>query len=519
MHFKRVFKNAGIAGLGIICSRILGFIRDILFASSLGTGEVAQAFLVAFRIPNLLRDILAEGAANSAVIPVLAEYRKKVSPDEYADVLDSLRSVMLFLLALFTVFGAVFAHYIVMLIAPGFMSDPSLFSLTVFMTRAMFPFLLFLGFYGVNMGILHADERFVSTAVGQPLFNLVMIGSLFFLMVHLEASFWVLIIGVLTGGIALISAQTIELNLIGRKFNRVVFRLHPAVSLMGRLLFPRLVGTIIYQINIFADTILASLSSIVGPGGIPAIYYANRLMQFPLAIFSISMSQAVLARLSHLQDSPEEIKETFSRSLEMVFFLIIPSSVFLMTASRLAVTVLFKRGAFDDYSVAITSAVLTYYAVGLVFFAGIKMLVAAFHSMRDTKTPVRTAKVSLVVNIVLDVILMFPMKIAGLALASAIAGGINFILLLYLLNKRIGFLSRPLIIELIKICLSGGIVFAMLRWHINSINEMTVKELFRAMMLAMGGYLIGCGLFRIRVWGFLINSAVRKLMPDPYDYR
>ncbi len=519
MHLKRVFKNASVAGLGIICSRLLGFIRDILFASILGTGEIAQAFLVAFRIPNLLRDILAEGAANSAIIPVLVEYKKRVSSKEYDLILDSLRSVMIFSLTLFVLLGIFFTPYIVLLIAPGFRSSADLFDLTVLMTRMLFPFLLLVGFYGVNMGILHADERFISTALGQPFFNLVMIVSLLYIMINPNAPVGGLIAGVLMGGGALISAQTIELHLIGRRFNRVIFYLHPAVKQMGRLLFPRLVGTVIYQINIFADTILASLADIVGPGGIAAIYYANRLMQFPLAIFSISMAQAVLARLSHLQDSPEEVRDTFSRSLELVFFLIIPSAVFLMASSRLVVTVLFKRGAFDDYSVAITSSVLMYYAAGLIFFAGIKMLVAAFHAMRDTKTPVRTAGVSLVINIILDILLMFPMKIAGLALASAIAGGVNFVLLLYILNKRISFINRRLVIELIKICLSGGIIFVLLKWHSYSTDLVSLKELLRAILLTAGGYLIGCGLFRIRIWRSLVNSAVRKFLPNPYDYR
>ncbi len=519
MHFRRVFKNATVAGVGIICSRILGFVRDILFASILGTGEIAQAFLVAFRIPNLLRDILAEGAANSAIIPVLVDYKKRVSSKEYSLILDSLRSVMIFSLTLFVLIGISFTPYIVILIAPGFKASGTLFDLTVFMTRTMFPFLLFVGFYGVNMGILHADERFISTAMGQPFFNLVMIGSLLYIMTNPSAAVEGLIAGVLMGGIALISAQTVELHLIGRRFRMVVFYLHPAVKQMGRLLLPRLMGTVIYQINIFADTILASLSNIVGPGGIPAIYYANRLMQFPLAIFSISVSQAVLARLSHLHGKTDEIRDTFSRSLELVFFLIVPSAVFLMATSRLVVTVLFKRGAFDDYSVAITSSVLMYYAAGLIFFAGIKMLVAAFHSMRDTITPVRTAKISLVVNILLDIFLMFPMKIAGLALASAIAGGVNFVLLLHILNRRIEFINRRLVVELVKIILSGCIIFILLKWHSYSMDTASLRELLRAILLTAGGYLIGCGLFRIRIWRSLVNSAVKKFIPNPYDYR
>ena len=511
MHFKRVFRNAGIAGLGIVFSRLLGFVRDILFASLLGTGEIAQAFFVAFRIPNLFRDILAEGAANSSIIPVLSEYKKKSLPQEYHEILDSLKATMLLTLLFFVLMGMLFAPYIVMLIAPGFKQNPVLFDMTVFMTRAMFPFLFFVGMFGVNMGILHTEERFISTAVGQPLFNTVMILTLSYMYFTKNISIYLLIIGVLIGGLALILGQVLELNKIGYRAISFRFGLHPAVVKMGKLLFPRLMGTVIYQINIFADTILASLTNIVGEGGIPAIYYANRLMQFPLAIFSVSVAQAMLPRLSHLYGDKDEVRKTFAMVLELVLFLIIPSAVFLMAENKLIVSVLFKRGAFDDYSVLITSKVLFYYALGLVFFAGIKMLVSAFHSMQDTRTPVRTAKVSLVVNVVLNVILMFPMKISGLALASAIAGAVNFFLLFSIMNKRIRFVDREFLIEIIKIAASGCIVWLILKWQSESLSIYSLKALFRAMLLAAGGYLIGCGVFRIRIWGMLINSAVKRV--------
>ncbi len=510
MHHRKVFKNASIISLAILFSRLLGFVRDILVAALLGTGPLAQAFFVAFRIPNLFRDIVAEGAANSSIIPVLAESRLLYNRKDYLQIISSLQFVMISSLLLLIFIGEIGAQYVVSAIAPGFRADPVLFPVAVRLTRLLLPFLLFIGLFGLNMSILHTEERFLSTSLGQPLFNLVMIFSLFFWGIKMHQVLLSLVLGVWLGGLALIMAQVVELNRLGYRVFHFRPSFHPAVKKVFLLLGPRLVGTIIYHINILADTILASLSSIVGPGGIAAIYYASRLMQFPLAMFSISVAQAILPRLSHLNCSkPSQIKETFRRSLELVVFLIVPSSAFLMSESKPIVSILFKRGAFDDYSVYITSEVLFFYSMGLLFFAGIKILVSGFHSLQDTKTPVKTAGFSLLINIILNLILMFPMKIAGLALASTVAGGVNFLLLMIMLDKRIGFINGDFIIEIIKMLLAGVLVYAILSMVSLKYNFVF---LIRTVIVAVGAYLIGCGILRIKIWRDFVCFFIERLV-------
>ncbi len=510
MHHRKVFRNAGFIGLATLVSRILGFLRDILIAALLGTGPVAQAFFVAFRIPNLFRDITAEGAANSAIIPVLAEYKNQRS-SEYRNLIKAIQFNILVILLSLSLTGSCLSPVLVSIIAPGFLSDPSLYQLTVHLLRWIFPFIFFVGLFGLNMSILHTEERFISTALGQPLFNLSMIISLLIFGFQLHQESLALIIGVWAGGLALLFGQIIEINRLGYKAINLRPTFHPGIKRILYLLGPRVLGTIIYHLNILADTILASLSSIVGEGGIAGIYYANRLMQFPLALFSVSVAQATLPRLSHLShQNPEQISSTFRQSLELVLFLILPSAAFLAGSNQMVVDVLLGRGRFDQYSVEITSSVLFFYSLGLPFFAGIKMLVSGFHSLQDTKTPVKTAGISLVINIILNLILMFPLRLAGLALASSISGGINFLLLTALFQRRVGFISKEFLVEITKIVLSSAIVFSLVSYQIGHQSTYTWTGLLRAILVGAGGYLIGCGLFKIRMWRFFIQWAVNK---------
>ncbi len=512
MHRKRVFKNAGIISLAILFSRVLGFVRDVIIAALLGTGSLAQAFVVAFRLPNLLRDVVAEGAANSAIIPVLAEYKARVSREEYYRVLASLQTTMLYLLFGLTFVGVIFAPLIVAMIAPGFLGQPSLYSQTVILARWIFPFLFFVGLFGLNMSILHTEERFLSTSLGQPMFNLLMIVSLLIFGMYARRPVLALVAGVWLGGLGLVAFQLMELRKIGYFPIRLSREFHPAIRKIFQLMIPRLVGTVIYHLNILADTVLASLSAIVGVGAIAGIYYANRIIQFPLAMFSVSVAQAVLPRLSHLKHSDDtRLAETFRSAVELVFFLIVPSAVFLFLSAEPVVRVLLGRGAFGDYSVRMTADLVRFYSLGLVFFAGIKMLVSAFHSLQDTRTPVKTAGISLVVNVVLDVLLMFPLGAKGLALASSLAGLVNFALLAYLLNRRINLISRDLILELLKLTCTAGIMVVFLRIFWAGIREVDFLILLRAMVVSAGAFLIGCGVFKIKMWRELVMGGGRWL--------
>ncbi|HOX09852.1 MAG TPA: murein biosynthesis integral membrane protein MurJ, partial [Candidatus Omnitrophota bacterium] len=289
---KSLARSAGIIGLGISASRMLGFVRDIIIAAVFGTSVPLQAFVVAFRIPNMLRDLVGEGAANAAFVPVLSSYAVKKTKEEFWGLAQALLNVMIVVLAAITALGMVFTPAIVALIAPGFVRDPEKFRITVELTRWMFPYIFLVGLTAYTTGILNSLKLFGASAFSQPLWNIVFIAAALWLCPVMQVPVMGLALGVLAGGVLQLLVQVPQLASRGLMFPRLDKFRHPGASEVGRLLVPRVLGASIYQVNVFVNTILASLSSIVGEGAIAAIYYSNRLWMLPLAIFGTAFSQA-----------------------------------------------------------------------------------------------------------------------------------------------------------------------------------------------------------------------------------
>lgn len=446
---KSLARSAGVIGLGISVSRVLGFVRDIIIAAVFGTSVPLQAFVVAFRIPNMLRDLVGEGAANSAFVPVLSSYAVKKTKEEFWGLAQILLNVMIVVLAAITALGMAFTPAIVALIAPGFVKDPEKFRLTVELTRSMFPYIFLVGLTAYTTGILNSLKLFGASAFSQPLWNIVFISAALWLCPIMRVPVMGLAIGVLAGGVLQLLVQVPQLASRGLAFPRLDRFRHPGAAEVGRLLVPRVLGAGIYQLNVFVDTILASLSSIVGEGAIAAIYYSNRLWMLPLAIFGTAFSQAMLPTMSEhaAREDIGKFKQTLSFSLRSVFFITVPSSVGLIVLARPIVRALFERGSFDSYSTEITANALLFYSIGLFAYAGVKILVSAFYSLKDTRTPVKTAAAALVINIVLNVALMYPLKVGGLALATSLASVANFFILFALLGKKIGKLGAASIAD------------------------------------------------------------------------
>ncbi|MBU1061566.1 MAG: murein biosynthesis integral membrane protein MurJ [Candidatus Omnitrophica bacterium] len=436
---KHIIKSAGIIGFATVISRILGFLRDILIAKFFGTGSYAQAFVVAFRIPNMLRDLIGEGATNAAFVPVLSEYSVTKKKEEFWHLANVLLNAGLIVLTGLVLLGILLAPVIVRLIAPGFINDVEKLNLTIYLTRFMFPYVLLVGLLAYSMGILNSLKHFSAPAFAPAILNLTIIICALFR----QGSVSALATGVLIGGVIQLAIQIPVLSAKGFSFSFVSDLYHPAVKKIGRLLIPRIFGSCVYQINIFINTMLASLAHIVGEGGVAALYYANRIFQFPLAIFGIAVAQAALPTMSReaLESGLDRFKETLSFSLRSVNFVMLPASIGLMILARPITSALFERGQFDRYSTFITQDALVFYSIGLFSYAGIKILVSCFYSLKDTLTPVKIASVSLVLNIVLNIIFMFPLKISGLALATSLSGSFNFFLLFYILRKKIGALD------------------------------------------------------------------------------
>ncbi|MBU4140679.1 MAG: murein biosynthesis integral membrane protein MurJ [Candidatus Omnitrophica bacterium] len=457
---KSLIKSTRAISVATLASRILGFVRDVIIAGLFGTGARAQAFVVAFRIPNLLRNVVGEGSTNSAVVPVLSRLNEQGKDEEFWQVANCLLNFLIVILAGLTILGELFAPYIVRAIAPGFIRDPAKLYLTIRLTRFLFPYILLIGLTAYAMAVLNSLKTFTLPALAPSMLNISLIVSALFFCPRLKEPVDGLGVGVLIGGLLQLAIQ-VPLLLKKGLFKKRSFRfIHPKVKEIGRLFLPRTLGIAVYQINLFVDTIFASLAFIVGEGAPAALQYASRLVQFPLALFGVALAQAVLPRLSGLAVKRDfnQLKETVSFSLRSVFTMMLPATVGIMVLARPLVKVIFERGSFTSYSTGITSFVLLFYCLGLTGYAGIKILASCFYSLKDTFTPGKVAGIALLINIVLNLILMWPLKMAGLALATAISVTVNFILLLFALRKRMGRFDSflPSLGRIIKACAIMG---------------------------------------------------------------
>lgn len=495
MSNKKLIKSTGVIGFATSISRVLGFVRDIVIANFFGTALYAQAFVVAFRIPNLLRDLIGEGAANAAIVPVLTQELARKGRGDFFRLAQVLFNILFWALVVFTVFGMMASPLIVRLIAPGFIGDYEKFITTVSLTRILFPFLILVGMWAYAMGVLNTLGHFASPAFGPCILNLSMIicASLFGENVFGLAS------GVLIGGVFQFLIQLPPLYKNGWRLRFTGDFSHPQAKKAGILLVPRALGACVYQVNVFVSTILASLSTIAGEGAVAALYYANRVWQLPLAIFGIAIAQAALPTMSKhaAMNDMEQLKNTLVFSIKAVFFILTPATVGLVILSEPITKVLFERGAFTQYSTGITSSALLFYAIGLLACGGTKVLVSAFYSLHDTMTPVKTALFSLVMNIALNIALMYPLKVGGLALATSISSVFNFIALYFLLSKRLGGLGiRRIYASLFKVILASimmGVTASVMMIFLPDQNAITLFTEISASIAVFGiaVYLLG----------------------------
>ncbi len=459
---RSILKSAGVIGALTAVSRVLGFIRDLIIAAAFGTGIGAEAFVVSFKIPNLLRDLVGEGATNAAFVPALTECRQ-TRPEDFWKLVNTLFAVMTAALLVLSVLGVVGAPWIVRLVAPGFMdsSDPEKFPLTVHLTRVIFPYILLIGLSALAMGVLNSLKEFTSSAAGPCLLNLSMIVAGFFF--EKRYGPMALVIAVLVGGALQLAFQIPPLFGRGFRWASPDWH-HPSLKKIGKLLVPRALGSAVYQINVFVDSILASFEKVVGFGGQSALYYSNRLFQLPLAIFGVSLAQALLPTFSEhmLRGDGKAFKETFAASVRTLGLVVLPAAVGLVVWAKPIVRIVFQHGQFDAYSTEITSRALFFYAFGLLSCCLIKVFVNMFYSMQDTRTPVKTMVFSVAVNIALSLVLMRFLKIGGLALASSISATLNAVLLYRALKKRLGDLGEKAIVgsfsKLFLVALGMGVL-------------------------------------------------------------
>ncbi|MCD6486557.1 MAG: murein biosynthesis integral membrane protein MurJ [Syntrophobacterales bacterium] len=437
----RVVKAAWVVGLATLLSRVFGFIRDMVIAGFFGAGLATDAFFVAFRIPNLLRRLFAEGSLTIAFIPVFTGYlkRSKRQAVEFAGIAFTLLSIVL---ALVSVAGILLSPWIIRIMAPGFADIPDKYALTVFLTRLMFPYIFFISLVALCMGILNSFRHFAAPALAPVILNICMIASAFLLRDFFREPVISLAVGVMVGGILQLALQIPFLLKVGARLKPNFHFDHPGIKKIGILMLPAVFGAAVYQTSIFINTILASL---LPEGSVSYLYYADRVVQLPLGVFAMAVGTASLPSFSEqvAEGRYEELKDTISFSLRLILFVTIPAMIALIVLRVPIISVLFQRGKFDAAATLFTAQALLYYAVGLWAFSCIRVVVSAFYAMQDTRTPVKIAVAALLVNVIMGIILMFPMKHNGLALATSISSAVNIVALAVILRRKVGkFLDR-----------------------------------------------------------------------------
>ena len=463
---KSLLKSTAVISIGTNISRIFGFIRDIIIARFFGTASAAQAFVVALRIPNLFRHLIGEGTLQPTVVPQFSSLWVKGKREEFWQLANCLMNILLVILMGMVLVGEFLSPLLVRVIAPGFMREPEKLALTIRLTRIMFPYFLLIGLTAYTAALLNSLKHFFFPAFAPVLVNLAIIFSVIFLRPKLLEPVDSLAWGILIGGALQLLVQIPSLMKKGFRRYRLIFR-HPLIKNLFRLFLPRSLGVAIYQASILVDTILASLSWIVGAGAVAALWYANRIIQYPQAVIGLSLARAALPTLSReaAKDDIPRIKSIVSFLIKSLLLVMVPATLGLVVLHQPLIQVIFQRGEFGAYSTRITAWALLFYAFGLFAYSGIKTLAYTFYSLKDTLTPAKTAGVCLLINLALNLLLMRPLKVGGLALATSIAATVNFFYLWHKLNKKIG----PIDIEKLglfcsKIFLAGGMMGFICWW-------------------------------------------------------
>lgn len=431
-----VVKAAGLIGVATFSSRILGFVRDMVLARLFGATPAADAFFVAYRVPNLLRELFAEGSMSAAFIPVFIEYHTLKAKRDAWELASATFTTLLTIVTAVTLLGIVAAPGIVWLLAPGFRDSPDQLALTSLLTQVMFPYLIFISLAALAMGILNSLRAFAAPAFSPVFFNVFTIACMLFLAPWLPEPIIGVAIGIVVGGLAQFVMQLPGLKGRGMLFGWRWNPGHPGVKRIGLLMVPSLLGLSVTQINITVSTILASYF----PGGPTYLFYGMRLIQFPLGIFGVALATAILPTLSAqaARGALDELRTTIGFGLRMIFFIILPAMVGLILLRYPIVHLVFEHGSFTPADTLATATALLCYAVGLWAFAGVRIIVSAFYSLQDTRTPAITAGIAVMANILLSLWLMTLLGAAGLALATALASMVNGSILVGVLHRRLG---------------------------------------------------------------------------------
>lgn len=432
---KSLLKSTGIVSAMTSLSRVTGFIRDMVYAQMFGAGAGTDAFFVAFRIPNFLRRLFAEGAFSQAFVPVFSEYQTQRSPQELQELVNQVAGTLGAILLLISAIGVVAAPILILVFAPGFTTDATRYDLTVEMLRITFPYLFFISLTAFAGGILNSCGKFAIPAITPVLLNLTMIAAALWLAPQMERPVVGLAWGVFIAGVLQLSFQIPFLRQIKLLPRPRWGWATQGVQQILRLMLPVLFGSSVAQINLLIDTVIASF---LISGSVSWLYYSDRLVEFPLGIFGVALGTVILPKLSRQHANAEAggFSQTLDWALRWALLIGVPATTALILLAGPLLSALFQYGEFDARDVTMSARSLMAFALGLTAFMLIKVLAPGFYARKDTRSPVKYGLIAMAANTAMVLAFVWPLAHAGLALATSLAAYLNAGLLLYNLRQR-----------------------------------------------------------------------------------
>ncbi len=539
---RSVARSAGIVSIAVLFSRVLGLIRETIFAKYFGAGFLYDTFLVGFRIPNLLRDLFAEGALSAAFVKVFTDYQIKKNEAEAWRLASMVFNGLAVVLSVVTILGILLSPLFVKALTYNYLGDPNHFypaekaALATTLMQIMFPFILLVALAALAMGVLNTKGKFGIPASASTAFNIasIVFGLLFAYwlsgggwerstdknLVPTDAAQWAIIgmsIGTLIGGAAQFLIQVPSLHKVGFRFRWGLSFRDEGVRRVMRLMAPAIIGTSAVQIKVLVDTIVVSGIE----GGLSWLSYSFRLMQFPIGVFGVAIGTAAIPALSRLasQDKTGEFRNTLSDALKLVFLMTIPSACGLVVLSDPIIGLLYQRGEFSSFDTDMTGWALAAYSIGLAGYAAIKVLSPSFYALDDAKTPMYVSLASIVIHVPTSFGMMLLFSTIGVtperpngyghigaALATSVVALLTFLILTYLMRRRIGRINgRDLIASLLKVSAASAVMSAVCYFAYHYLAGVFVEKGFVVRLaeafipISLGGvtFLVAAKLLRI----------------------
>ena len=495
-----------------LVSRILGFVRDAVIARLFGAGLATDAFFVAFRIPNLLRRLFAEGAFSQAFVPILAEYRTRNGEGETRLLVDRVATALSLAVVAVSILGIVAAPWIIYVSAPGFSNTPEKFELTVAMLRITFPYLLFISLVSLAGGILNTWSRFAVPAFTPTLLNLSFILCALVFAPYFQPPVMVLAWAVLVGGALQLALQLPYLAKIGMLPRLRADFWYPGVKRVLKLMGPAVFGVSIAQVSLLINTIFASF---LANGSVSWLYYADRLMEFPTGMLGVALGTILLPSLSkyYSNDATDQYSRLLDWGLRLTLLLALPAAVALAMLAVPLISTLFHYGQFSVEDVLMTRQALVAYSIGLVGLILVKVLAPGFYARQNIRTPVRIAIVTLVATQLMNLVLIGPLKHAGLALAIGLGACLNAGLLYYKLRQMRIYQPQPEWARFsVKLALALLVMAAVLWGAIGSETWWLVAAWQQRVTGLIGLVCLGAAVYFATLWlaGFRIRDFSRR---------